>query len=177
MNFPKLAYTFNGILWNEVTWYSKLGAILICFGVIPALSFYVGSQYQLTMAAIEASGNVPFGMNTSSVRKDVFPAYVANIRTLPSDQGPRPIIAFTLAGNPPTSKENILVDLVDADSKTGDSVTITKPFQMGVNEIDLNSDAADFVSERYLLRVVYYVPGGVLADTRVAAVSQSFEVK
>ena len=31
---------------NQVTWYSKLGAIVLFLGVIPALSFYVGMQYQ-----------------------------------------------------------------------------------------------------------------------------------
>jgi hypothetical protein len=31
--------------WNEVTWYSRLGAIVVCFGVIPVLTFYIGTQY------------------------------------------------------------------------------------------------------------------------------------
>ncbi|MBY0473310.1 DUF4431 domain-containing protein [Patescibacteria group bacterium] len=34
------------IKWNEVTWYSKLGAIIFFIGVAPALSFYIGMQYQ-----------------------------------------------------------------------------------------------------------------------------------
>lgn len=34
------------IRWNQVTWYSKLGAIIVFLGVVPALSFYVGQQYQ-----------------------------------------------------------------------------------------------------------------------------------
>jgi len=34
------------VRWNEVTWYSKLGAIIVFLGVIPALSFYFGAQYQ-----------------------------------------------------------------------------------------------------------------------------------
>jgi hypothetical protein len=32
--------------WNEVTWYSRLGAIILFFGAIPALSFYIGMQYE-----------------------------------------------------------------------------------------------------------------------------------
>ncbi len=36
------------VQWHEVTWYSKLGAIIIFVGVVPALSFYIGTQYQLT---------------------------------------------------------------------------------------------------------------------------------
>jgi len=34
------------IKWNEVTWYSKLLAIIFFIGVLPTLSFYIGGQYQ-----------------------------------------------------------------------------------------------------------------------------------
>jgi hypothetical protein len=36
------------VKWNEVTWYSKLGAIVLFAGVVPALSFYLGLQYERT---------------------------------------------------------------------------------------------------------------------------------
>ncbi len=32
--------------WNQVTWYSRLGAIILFVGVIPALCFYIGMQYE-----------------------------------------------------------------------------------------------------------------------------------
>lgn len=32
--------------WNEVTWYSRLGALILFFGVVPVFAFYVGSEYQ-----------------------------------------------------------------------------------------------------------------------------------
>jgi hypothetical protein len=35
------------IKWNEVTWYSRLGALILFLAVIPALSFYIGTQYEL----------------------------------------------------------------------------------------------------------------------------------
>jgi hypothetical protein len=41
----------SGIKWHEVTWYSKLGAIILFLGVVPALCFYIGTQYQLTKQA------------------------------------------------------------------------------------------------------------------------------
>ncbi len=34
------------IKFNEVTWYSKLGAIVLFILVIPVLTFYIGTQYQ-----------------------------------------------------------------------------------------------------------------------------------
>ena len=34
------------IKFNEVTWYSKLAAIIFFLGVFPALTFYIGTQYQ-----------------------------------------------------------------------------------------------------------------------------------
>jgi len=32
--------------WHEVTWYSRMMAILIFVGVLPTLSFYIGMQYK-----------------------------------------------------------------------------------------------------------------------------------
>jgi hypothetical protein len=37
----------SGIKWNEVTWYSRLGAIILFLGVVPVLCFYIGMQYGL----------------------------------------------------------------------------------------------------------------------------------
>jgi hypothetical protein len=37
------------VRWHEVTWYSKLGAIILFLGVVPVLCFYTGTQYQLTI--------------------------------------------------------------------------------------------------------------------------------
>lgn len=34
------------IKWNEVTWYSRLGAVILFIGVVPALSFYIGTKFQ-----------------------------------------------------------------------------------------------------------------------------------
>lgn len=39
------------IKWNEVTWYSRLAAIIVCFAVIPAISFYIGEQYESAMTS------------------------------------------------------------------------------------------------------------------------------
>jgi hypothetical protein len=35
--------------WNEVTWYSKLGAAIVIFVALPTLSFYIGVQYNQVM--------------------------------------------------------------------------------------------------------------------------------
>ncbi len=35
--------------WNEVTWYSKLIAIIFLFAIYPALAFYIGTQYELAV--------------------------------------------------------------------------------------------------------------------------------
>jgi hypothetical protein len=31
--------------WNEITWYSRLGAIVLFLGVVPMVVFYIGVQY------------------------------------------------------------------------------------------------------------------------------------
>ena len=33
------------IEWNKVTWYSKLAAVIFFLGVLPVLTFYIGTQY------------------------------------------------------------------------------------------------------------------------------------
>lgn len=40
------------VKWNEVTWYSKLGAIILFTGIVPALCFYIGTQYELTQQSL-----------------------------------------------------------------------------------------------------------------------------
>lgn len=32
--------------WNEVTWYSKLGALILFLVVVPILCFYIGEKYE-----------------------------------------------------------------------------------------------------------------------------------
>ncbi len=50
----------SSIKWNEITWYSRLGAIILFLAIIPALSFYIGTQYELAMTA-EAQGAIVSG--------------------------------------------------------------------------------------------------------------------
>jgi hypothetical protein len=38
------------IKWNEVTWYSRLGALILFLAIVPALCFYIGTQYELTVS-------------------------------------------------------------------------------------------------------------------------------
>jgi hypothetical protein len=53
---PRVAYTSaKGVQWYEVTWYSQLLTIIFCFGVLPTLGFYIGTQYQQTTDAISRS--------------------------------------------------------------------------------------------------------------------------
>ena len=38
----------KGIRWNEVTWYSRILSIIFLIGVVPAIAFYLGIQYENT---------------------------------------------------------------------------------------------------------------------------------
>jgi len=42
------------IKWNKVTWYSKLGAIILFILVVPILTFYIGTQYERTAAVVRS---------------------------------------------------------------------------------------------------------------------------
>lgn len=44
------------IEFNKVTWYSRLGALVLFIGVIPAVAFYLGMQYE---AVMEESTTLP----------------------------------------------------------------------------------------------------------------------
>ncbi len=41
------------IEWNKVTWYSRLLALVLFLGVIPAIAFYIGVEYQKTIKYLE----------------------------------------------------------------------------------------------------------------------------
>lgn len=42
------------IVWNKVTWYSKLLAAIFFIFIVPAITFYVGKAYEFTQAQINA---------------------------------------------------------------------------------------------------------------------------
>ncbi len=56
--------------WNEVTWYSRLLASVFLIGGLPALAFYIGSEYQRTVAlqhqALPAAAPAPDSLATYS---------------------------------------------------------------------------------------------------------------
>jgi|SRR3989344_1742957 len=54
---PQQANPSSGIKWHEVTWYSKLGAILLFVGVVPALSFYTGMKYDATQQILNTQAS------------------------------------------------------------------------------------------------------------------------
>jgi hypothetical protein len=55
---PQESAPFSGIKWDEVTWYSKLGATILFIGVVPTLCFYIGTQYELTQGAVVSPSSV-----------------------------------------------------------------------------------------------------------------------
>jgi hypothetical protein len=54
------------IRWNEVTWYSRLSALIIFLAILPCLTFYVGMQYQ---AVIDQPPTVAITTNNNFVSK------------------------------------------------------------------------------------------------------------
>lgn len=61
------------IKFNEVTWYSKLAAIIFFIGILPILTFYIGTQYESTKSIAEESV-----IATSSIRGEI-----ASVKALP----------------------------------------------------------------------------------------------
>lgn len=60
------------IRWNEVTWYSRWGAIILFLGVVPALCFYIGTQYGVVLSLPSTNTGVTTTEPTRDVQKQVF---------------------------------------------------------------------------------------------------------
>ncbi len=66
--------TLMTIKFNEVTWYSKLGAVVLFLLVVPVLTFYIGMKYQETAMVLNSTPRT-IEINTSgSVSKNATPS-------------------------------------------------------------------------------------------------------
>jgi hypothetical protein len=81
------------VRWNQVTWYSKLGAIVVFLGVIPALCFYIGMQYQVVIKETDIS---PIA-SPSVIKNDIRQPQVAETKTRYVDFSTYPLGCTTLA--------------------------------------------------------------------------------
>ena len=87
------------IRWNELTWYSRLAAIVLFLGVLPTLSFYIGTQYELAWQEI------------------VVVSHEANISgPINSDYANQPGVPQS---STPTTRDQSLVDSVQSVPFTG----------------------------------------------------------
>ena len=51
------------IVFNKVTWYSKLAAVFVFFVIVPLVSFYLGSYYEQTEILIKNISTKPNVVN------------------------------------------------------------------------------------------------------------------
>ncbi len=61
------------IKWNEVTWYSRWGAIILFLVVVPMLCFYIGKQYEAIVSEKTAQLVTP----SIVVKKDQIPSSIS----------------------------------------------------------------------------------------------------
>ncbi|MFA6601633.1 MAG: hypothetical protein WCT02_02110 [Candidatus Paceibacterota bacterium] len=59
------------IEWNKVTWYSKLGALILFVIVVPFLTFYIGREYERIFAFSKAI--IPLFANNKAVQSEEAP--------------------------------------------------------------------------------------------------------
>ncbi len=81
--------------WNEVTWYSRLGAFILFFGVIPALAFYIGTEYR-EVAHLNPETVEPYSQPLKEAPADPAP--------LPSEVIDDPIVEDPIQETPITPK-------------------------------------------------------------------------
>ncbi len=58
------------IKWNQVTWYSRLLALVLFLGVVPMVAFYIGIQYQLTLQSTVSDSRVASTMPAIAQKSD-----------------------------------------------------------------------------------------------------------
>ena len=63
------------IEWNKVTWYSKLLSAIFLLGVVPVLTFYIGTQYE----AVRNNSNPPFSATSDSINKTTVASSVRSV--------------------------------------------------------------------------------------------------
>lgn len=106
----------RGIKWNEVTWYSRLGAIVLFIGIIPALFFYIGTQYELLQQSASSSPMiVTQGTSSNSGTAPAVPALGENLMGAWTDTPPNQRNACKESGSNCVPGENGVTDSRELD--------------------------------------------------------------
>ena len=106
--------------WNEVTWYSRLAAIVVLFGAVPSLFFYIGVRYeqatgqtiQQTSSSLSAASNSNNPVPEASTSESSPFILAGNVCPIRQND---PLATFQVFDGNPTD----LADLMpDTDNKT-----------------------------------------------------------
>ncbi len=79
----------NHLEWNKVTWYSKLGALILFVVVIPVLTFVIGREYEKTISALKSVNTLTASSQVSSVYAAVAP-HINEVTVQLTDTKPKP---------------------------------------------------------------------------------------
>jgi hypothetical protein len=69
------------IEWNRITWYSKLGAIILFILVIPILTFYIGIQYEKTTNILNSTSSYSSLSNSVPIDTSLRPINISSTAT------------------------------------------------------------------------------------------------
>jgi len=70
------------IHWNEVTWYSRIAAIIVFVGIMPVVNFIIGVQYEQTSDALVQAETSQDPLSVTLIHKEK-PAVATTTQTLP----------------------------------------------------------------------------------------------
>jgi len=87
----------KGIKWNEYTWYSRLAALLFFIAILPAWTFYMGTQYEMTKSVV-TNGAIVSSKKTANVASHFVESSTTSDSSVSSSKSytPTPIDRSTL---------------------------------------------------------------------------------
>jgi len=114
---PIACYDYGMIKLNTVTWYSRLGAIILFIGIVPVLCFYIGIQYELVISTPTQMSAPELSQELQSSTVSTSPSSVSGMSDYINPQYHFSILYPTTYGfteeNPPNQNDGQLVSFYD----------------------------------------------------------------
>lgn len=121
------------IVWNKVTWYSKLLAVIFFLGILPAWTFFLGMKYEEAKSAylmVDQNSQIT-PLTTNSQKVDTLGTTTPVGNTLPIDSGIKGVITVgptcpveRIPPDPACANRPYPALLLITDENTGDNKTI-----------------------------------------------------
>lgn len=119
------------LVWNKVTWYSKLLAAIFFIFVVPILTFYIGKEYENTRLSLKAYENVPYIQTESD-----------SVLPIPAEQ------SDVKQSSKPTTTSGIYGEAKISTTCKNDTECVQKPYQGHLSVRDASGEVVTTTETR-----------------------------